>query len=333
MAKTKAELIKEATGLGLEVDKSPTIAVLKAQIEEANTKPAEQPVEEKETEAEEAKPEVAKAGKRSAKAIKETEELVAKEERKASGEAQAEKPKAAHKPARSKRERQGKGIRSSAEKIDAKKVYSLSEAVDLAKSTSHVKFDATVELHINLNVDPRHADQNIRDNLVLPAGNGKKVRVAVFTDDPKTATAAGADVAGNEEFLQQLDKGKIDFDILIASPSLMAKLAKYARVLGPKGLMPNPKSGTVTTDIERAVAEAKAGKVEYRVDSNGIVHLGVGKVSFSADDLNKNITAVVDSIRSNKPSSVKSNYIKSIYIATSMGPSINLEVTNSSNAA
>ncbi len=265
----------------------------------------------------------AKAGKRSAKAIKEAEAEVAKKERKAEI---VETPKSVSKPTRSRRERQGKNIRKSAELIELGKIYSLKEAIALAKKTSLVKFDATIELHLNLNVDPRHADQNIRDNLVLPAGSGRKVRVAVLSDDPKAATAAGADIAGNEEFLQQLEKGKLDFDILIATPNLMAKLAKYARVLGPRGLMPNPKSGTVTMDVDKAVNEAKAGRVEYRVDSNGIVHLGIGKVSFSEDDIEANIKAVLASIKSNKPSSVKSNYFKSIFVTTSMGPSIQLDV-------
>lgn len=275
----------------------------------------------------------AKAGKRSAKAVAEAEAKVEKEERKAARAADeaadAEKPKQPVKPARSRLERRGKQFRKAAEQIEKDKAYSLDEAVALAQKTSTVKFDATVELHVNLGVDPRHADQNIRDNLVLPAGTGKTVRIAVLADVDEAAEArkAGADIAGIDEILKDLDKGQIKFDTLIATPSQMAKLGKYARVLGPRGLMPNPKSGTVTTDIAKAVAEAKAGRVEYRVDSTGIVHLGVGKVSFSAAQLTENIQAVFASIRGNKPSGLKGTYVKAIHLTTSMGPSITIEAT------
>jgi large subunit ribosomal protein L1 len=173
-------------------------------------------------------------------------------------------------------------------------------------------------LHVNLNVDPRHADQNLRDNLVLPAGTGKKVRVAAFADE----NTDGADLKGIEEITKQLDKGVMDFDILISTPQNMPKLGKYARALGPRGLMPNPKSGTVTTDIAKAITEAKAGRVEYRVDTTGIVHLGIGKVSFGKAKLIDNARAVLTSIKNNKPSSVKSTYVKTIHITTAMGPSI-----------
>lgn len=264
----------------------------------------------------------AKAGKRSAKAIKEAEEKVAKEERKAVKAEQddeaAARPKQAAKPARSRLERQGKKFREAATKIEKDKIYSLGEALDLATKTSPVKFDATVELHVNLNVDPRHADQNIRDNLVLPAGTGKTVRIAAFADE----NTDGADIQGTEAILKLLEKGNLDFDILIATPANMPKLGKYARVLGPRGLMPNPKSGTVTTDVAKAIGEAKAGRVEYRVDSTGIVHLGVGKVSFGKAKLEENVRAVFASIKSSKPSSVKGTYVKAIHIATAMGPSL-----------
>lgn len=261
---------------------------------------------------------VAKAGKRSAKAIAEAEEKQAKEERKAQTAEEAEKPKQAAKPARSRLERQGKNFRKAAEQVAKDKTYSLGEALDLAIKTSPVKFDATVELHINLNVDPRHADQNIRDNLVLPAGTGKNIRVAVFADEG----GENADVSGVENLTKQLDKGVMDFDILIATPANMPKLGKYARALGPRGLMPNPKSGTVTTDVNKAVAEAKAGRVEYRVDSTGIVHLGVGKVSFGKDKLEQNVRAIFASIKGNKPASVKGTYVKAIHLTTTMGPSM-----------
>lgn len=275
----------------------------------------------------------AKAGKRSTKALKEADEKQAKEERKAQKadvEAEADqKPKIQQKPARSKLERRGKNFRKLAEQIEAGKAYSLAEALTLATKTSPVKFDATVEMHVRLGVDPKQADQNIRDTIVLPAGTGRTIRVAVFADVDGVAAAkkAGADIAGSDEFLQQLDKGTIDFDTLIATPAMMAKLGKYARVLGPKGLMPNPKSGTVTTDVAKAVTEAKAGRVEYRVDSTGIVHLGIGKVSFGDQKLRENANAVLASIKGNKPSSLKGNYMKALHITTSMGPSITVQIT------
>lgn len=262
----------------------------------------------------------AKAGKRSAKAQKEAEEKEAKEERKAhAAETEAEeKPKQTAKPTRSRLERRGKKFRDAAKLVEKDKAYTLAQALELAEKTSPTKFDATVELHINLNVDPRHADQNIRDNLVLPAGTGKAVRVAVFDDEK----VADADLIGVETITKQLDKGELNFDVLIATPAQMPKLGKYARVLGPRGLMPNPKSGTVTPDVAKAVKEAKAGRVEYRVDSTGIVHLGIGKVSFGQKKLLENAQAVVASIKSNKPSSVKGTYVKAAHISTTMGPSI-----------
>jgi large subunit ribosomal protein L1 len=267
----------------------------------------------------------AKAGKRSEKALKEAEEKEAKEARKAdkADADAADKPKQHANPTRSRLERRGKNFRKAAEQIEKGKSYTLGTALELAVKTNPVKFDASVEMHINLGVDPRHADQNIRDNLVLPAGTGKKVRVAVFDDAP----AEGADISGVEAILKDLDKGIINFDILVATPMQMAKLGKYARVLGPRGLMPNPKSGTVTTDINKAVAEAKAGRVEYRVDSTGIVHVAVGKVSFGAKKLEDNARALLASIKGNKPASVKGNYIKAIHLATTMGPSITIDVS------
>jgi len=272
---------------------------------------------------------VAKAGKRSAKAIKEVEEKVAKEERKA-GKVEAEEVKKAPKiKVRTKLERAGKKFREAAGLVDKEKAYSLKEALELAVKTSPVKFDATVELHINLGVDPRQADQNVRDNLVLPSGTGKTIRIAVLAegDDAAAAKKAGADIAGTDTLLADIEKGIINFDTLIATPAMMAKLGKYARVLGPKGLMPNPKSGTVTPDVVKAVEQAKAGRVEYRVDSTGIVHLGVGKVSFGADKLMVNAQAVFASIKSNKPASIKGNYVKNITMSTTMGPGIKIAVS------
>ena len=298
------------------------------EIKEAELVAEAAPVQEAEiVEATEEKAEAAtaKAGKRSAKSLKEAEEKQAKEERKlekAEEDAEA-KPKKPVKPTRSRLERRGKKFREAAKLIEKDKQYTLVEALALATKTSTVKFDASVELHINLNVDPRHADQNIRDNLVLPAGSGKKVRVAVLDDEK----VAGADLSGVETILKELDKGTINFDILIATPAQMPKLGKYARVLGPRGLMPNPKSGTVTTDVAKAVQEAKAGRVEYRVDSTGIVHIAIGKVSFAEDKLLENAKAVLASLRSNKPASVKSTYVKAIHLTTTMGPSITLALS------
>ena len=302
--------------------KKKTDVVEEANIEELTT-PAAEVVEATET-VEDTK--VTKAGKRSAKSQREEAEKEAKEERKArhaEAEAEAEsKPKQKANPTRPRLERQGKKFREAAAKIEKAKQYKPEEALALAVSTSPVKFDATVELHVNLNVDPKIADQNVRDNLVLPAGTGKQIRVAVFADDK----VANADLSGVNDIVNALEKGEIAFDILIATPANMPKLGKYARLLGPRGLMPNPKSGTVTTDLDKAVAEAKAGRVEYRVDSTGIVHLGIGKVSFGPDKLAQNFNAVIASIKSSKPASVKSGYIKAAHLSTSMGPSIAIAV-------
>lgn len=339
MAKTKKELLEEAKKLGIEVDEKAKVADVQKLINEGaeQAEPQDKPVSDTDS-AEKAAvepqdaPQTAKAGKRSAKALKEAEEKQAKEERKTGGESPDEKPKKPVKPSRSRLERRAKGYRKSAEHLEKDKVYTPKQAVELAKKTSHVKFDATVELHARLNVDPRQADQNIRDNLVLPAGSGKTVRIAVLTDDAAAAKKAGADIAGTDDLLAALDKGQMDFDVLIATPALMPKLGKYARALGPRGLMPNPKSGTVTTDVNKAVSDAKAGRVEYRVDSTGIVHLGIGKVSFTDDQLLQNLQAVLASIISNKPQAVKGGYVKSVYLATSMGPSIPVDPTSTGSA-
>ncbi|MBR3230577.1 50S ribosomal protein L1 [Candidatus Saccharibacteria bacterium] len=224
-------------------------------------------------------------------------------------------------------ERRGKKYQSAAKLVEKGKAYGLKEALELAIKTNPAKFDASVEVHARLGVDPRQADQNIRTTIVLPNGNGKSVRVAVFAPDDvcKAAKTAGADIAESEEFLKQLDKGEINFDVLISTPAYMPKLGKYARVLGPKGLMPNPKAGTVTMEVEKAVKEAKAGKVEYRVDKQAIVHIGIGKVSFGADKLLENANAFFESLKSQKPASIKGSFVKSVFITTTMGPSILIE--------
>lgn len=327
MAQTKAELLKEAETLGLAIDAKSKISEIRALIDAHNNTEVE-PLVAEETSEEPEEVVTAKAGKRSAKAQAEAAEKQAKEERKASTAPEETKPRVVVPPTRSRLERRGKQFRKNAEQIEEGKTYTLDQAIALAKKTSHVKFDATVELHVNLGVDPRHADQNIRDNVALPAGTGKTVRIAVLSDDPAAAKAAGADITDGDALLAALEKGSIGFDVLITTPNQMAKLGKHARTLGPRGLMPNPKSGTVTTDIAKAVAEAKAGRVEYRVDSTGIVHLGVGKVSFSEAQLNDNLQAVLSSIKANKPQSVKGNYLKAIYLSTSMGPSIPLDIAS-----
>jgi large subunit ribosomal protein L1 len=223
--------------------------------------------------------------------------------------------------------KKGKKYIEAAKLVDSTKAYSLIEACELACKTSTAKFDATVEAHVRLGVDPRQADQNIRTTVVLPNGNGKTVRVAVFAplDEAKKAKAAGADIAEDEEFTKQLDKGEINFDVLISTPAYMPKLGKYARLLGPKGLMPNPKAGTVTADIEKAVKEAKAGKVEYRVDKQSIVHIGLGKVSFGDKKILENANVFFDSLKAQKPASIKGSFVKSVYLTTTMGPSVQVE--------
>lgn len=271
----------------------------------------------------------AKSGKKSKKHI---EEVKAEEERQARKaetkalEAAGEKPRGAVPVTRPKIERRGKNYQAAAKLVEDK-LYSLKDALELALKTNPAKFDATVEAHVRLGIDPRQADQNIRATVVLPNGNGKDVRVAVFAplDEAKKAAAAGADIAEDEEFLKRLEKGDLDFDVLISTPAYMPKLGKFARLLGPKGLMPNPKAGTVTTDIEKAVKESKAGKVEYRVDKQAIVHLGLGKTSFDPTKLLENAEVFFDSLKSHRPASLKGSYVKSIYITTTMGPAIAVE--------
>jgi large subunit ribosomal protein L1 len=280
---------------------------------------------------------VTKAGKRSTKAIREAEELAAKETRKAEGdttpqsdEAVANTKRGAAPKPRPMIERRGKAYRKAAEQIEAGKAYPLSEALVLAQKTAPGKFDSTIELHINLNVDPRQADQNIRSTVSLPHGTGKKIRIAVFAPAAQVEAAkkAGADIVGEDDFLLLLDKEEFNFDILISTPQLMQKLGKYARQLGPRGLMPNPKSGTVTTNVAKAVEEAKAGRVEYRVDKQGIVHQGVGKASFEDAKLLGNAQAFIASINSVRPASIKGGYIKNVTVSATMGPGIKIDITS-----
>lgn len=291
---------------------------------------AKEKIEEAKEKAEEAKETFAKSGKKSKKHLEEVkaeEERLARKKERKTAEAAGEKPKGAAPVTRPLIERRGRKYQEAAKLVEKGKSYPLKDAIELAIKTSPVKFDATLEIHTRLGVDPRQADQNIRTTMVLPHGNGKSVRVAVFAplDVCKAAKSAGADIAEDEEFLKQLEKGVIDFDVLISTPAYMPKLGKFARLLGPKGLMPNPKAGTVTTDVEKAVKEAKAGKVEYRVDKQSIVHIGVGKVSFGVDELVENANAFLDSLKAQKPTSLKGTYVKSVFITTTMGPSIEVE--------
>lgn len=327
--KEKLEDVKEKVEEKVEEAKEAVadkVAEVKEDVAEAREDVAEKVEEAKET--------FAKSGKKSKKHIEEVkaeEERQARKQERKAAEAAGEKPKGAAPVTRPRIERRGRKYQEAAKLIEKGKTYGLKDALELAIKTSPVKFDASVEIHARLGVDPRQADQNIRTTMVLPNGNGKTIRVAVFApiDVCKSAKAAGADIAEDEEFLKQLEKGVIDFDVLISTPQYMPKLGKFARVLGPKGLMPNPKAGTVTADVEKAVKEAKAGKVEYRVDKQAIVHIGIGKVSFGIDKLLQNAEAFMESLKGQKPATLKGSYVKSVFVTTTMGPGI--EVENSYN--
>jgi len=209
-------------------------------------------------------------------------------------------------------------------------IYSnLDEAIRILKDTATAKFVESVEFHANLNIDPKYADQQLRTTVTLPHGIGKQLTIAVLTDDEKfdEAKNAGADIIGNDELIENITKGIIDFDLLIATPNMMPKLAKLGRVLGPKGLMPSPKSGTVSNTLEQTITEFKKGKFEYKADKTGIVHVSFGKSNFDANQLINNLQVLYNSIEKNRPSGVKGKYFKSLFICTSMGPSIRLDLT------
>ena len=212
-------------------------------------------------------------------------------------------------------------------KVEPMKLYGVKEAIELAKEAAFAKFDETFEVAFRLGVDPRHADQMIRGAIVMPAGTGSKVTVVVITSGENIgkAEAAGADHVGGDEIIQKIQGGWMEFDRVIATPDMMGKIGRIARILGPRGLMPNPKLGTVTTDVEKAVSEQKAGKVEYRTEKTGIIHVPFGKKSFEDDALLKNLKAIGGAIVSAKPASAKGNYLKSITISTSMGPGIKID--------
>jgi large subunit ribosomal protein L1 len=210
------------------------------------------------------------------------------------------------------------------------KIYSsLDEAIEILKETSNTKFVESVELHANLNIDPRYADQQLRTTVTLPHGVGKQLRIAVLTNEENFAEAknAGADIIGNDDLIETITQGNINFDLLITTPNMMPKLAKLARVLGPKGLMPSPKSGTVSTTLETTLTEFKKGKFEYKADKTGVVHVSFGKSNFANNQLVENLQALYTSIEKNRPSGVKGKYFKTLFICSTMGPSIKLDLT------
>lgn len=204
----------------------------------------------------------------------------------------------------------------------------LEEAIKILKETSTAKFVETVELHANLNIDPKYSDQQLRTTLTLPNGVGKTIRIAVLTNQVNflEATSNGADIVGDDDLIQNISEGKLDFDLLITTPEMMPKLAKIGRILGPKGLMPSPKSGTVTTNLSSTLSDFKKGKFEYKSDKTGIVHVSFGKANFSERELLENLVSLYRSIEQNRPSGVKGKYFKSIYICSSMGPSIKIDL-------
>ena len=218
----------------------------------------------------------------------------------------------------------GKNFKKAQELVDSQKLYSAQEAIDLILKTAYAKFDETVELHVRLGVDGRQADQQVRGVVVLPAGTGKKKKVLVIAKGDKAdeATKAGADVVGAEEVIAKINGGWLDFDVCITTPDMMGLIGRVAKILGPKGLMPNPKSGTVTMDITKAINDVKAGKVEYRLEKNNIVHCPIGKVSFGAEKLMQNYQTLIDALTKAKPAAAKGTYFKGISLATTMGPGI-----------
>jgi large subunit ribosomal protein L1 len=224
--------------------------------------------------------------------------------------------------------RHGKKYLAAAKLVDRAVIYPPLDAVELAKQTSTVNFDASVEAHLRLGVDPRHADQMVRGTVVLPHGTGKVVRVAVFAQGEKAQEAlrAGADEVGGEDLVKKIEAGWLEFDVALATPDSMGMVGKLGKILGRRGLMPNPKAGTITFDLERAVKEVKAGRVEFRVDKAGIVHAAVGKASFEANQLLENLAALVEAINRAKPAGAKGQYLKGLTIASSMGPGIRVDV-------
>ena len=224
--------------------------------------------------------------------------------------------------------KKGKKYVEAAKQIEAGKLYSIEEAIELVKKTTTAKFDASVDVVFKLNLDTRHADQQLRGAIVLPNGTGKTKRVCVIAEGPKAEEAknAGADVVGGQEILDEIAKGWLEFDVMIATPDQMPKLGKLGRVLGPKGLMPNPKTGTVTMDVAKAIDEIKKGKVTYRVDKEGNVNLAIGKTSFTDEALVENFNAIFNTIAKARPATIKGAYMKNLVVSTTMGPGIHVEI-------
>jgi large subunit ribosomal protein L1 len=222
----------------------------------------------------------------------------------------------------------GKKYLEAVKQVEPDKLYEPASAIELLKKMSYVKFDPTVELHMQLGVDPRHADQMVRGTATLPAGSGKEVKVLVFAQGEKATEAenAGADFVGLDDMIKRVNEGWLGFDVAVATPDVMTKVASLGRRLGPRGLMPNPKTGTVTFDIARAVREVKAGRVEFRVDKTSLIHIPIGKVSFSDDQLMQNLAASIDAIVRAKPSGAKGQYVKSIVLCSTMSPSVRLDL-------
>lgn len=223
----------------------------------------------------------------------------------------------------------GKKLKAALKNIESK-IYSIDQGVDTVKKIKFAKFDETLDITMRLNVDPRHSDQQVRGVVSLPSGTGKNVRVAVICkeDKEKAAKDAGADLVGAEAIIEDIKAGKIDFDVCIATPDMMGMIGQVARVLGPKGLMPNPKLGTVTPDVASAVKNAKSGQVEFRVEKAGIIHAGIGKMSFSEKDLVENVNAFVSAVVKAKPSGAKGAFVKSVFLSSTMGPSVKIDTSN-----
>jgi len=226
--------------------------------------------------------------------------------------------------------KRGKKYQESLKLIDKSTLYDAKEAIELVKKTAKANFDETVDVAVRLGVDPRKSDQQIRGAVVLPHGTGKTQRVLVFAkgEKAKEAEAAGADYVGDQEYIDKINEGWFDFDVIVATPDMMAEVGKLGRILGPKGLMPNPKTGTVTFEVEKAVKEIKAGKVEYRVDKAGNVHVPIGKVSFETDKLVENLKTVIEALIKAKPAAAKGTYLKNISVSSTMGPGIKVNPSN-----
>jgi large subunit ribosomal protein L1 len=223
--------------------------------------------------------------------------------------------------------RYGKTYREAASQVDHDRLYDPAEAVRLARETSRVKFDATIEAHIRLGVDPRHADQMVRSSVLLPHGTGKTRRIAVFATGEKAREAieAGADLVGGEDLVKQVQNGEINFDVALATPDLMGQVGRLGKILGPRGMMPNPKSGTVTFDIGKAVRDTQGGRIEFRVDRFGIIHVPVGKASFDDDKLRDNLASLMEAIVKAKPSAAKGTYVKTVTVTATMGPGVKVD--------